>query len=95
MGQLTFTARLSATEVYKGQVTVSDADVTRVIDAYRSVYYPSGIDGSPATAQQVVLAIANGLISGMIANVVVHEKSVVKDAAEATVVDLVTAPAQP
>jgi hypothetical protein len=103
MGQLTFTARLSPTEVFKGQVQVSDANVRRIIDAYRGLYYPLGFNTGtpevpvyrPATDQEVVLRLAEGLVDGIKANAISKEREDAKKVAETTVSDIHVDPALP
>lgn len=103
MGQLTFTARLSPTEVFKGQVQVSDANVRRIIDAYRGLYYPLGFNTGtpeapvyrPATDQEVVLRLAEGLVAGIKANAISHEREAAKKVAEDAVAEIAADPAVP
>jgi hypothetical protein len=103
MGKIVVTARIDANNIFKGDVNISDANVRRIIDAYKKIYYPLGYnDGTPeapvyrpATDQEVVLAIANGVVAGMKENARRLEKDEEAAAAANAVTDIPADPAVP
>jgi len=48
-GKITITVRTSPTDVFKGDIQISDANIARIISAWRKQYYPIGILVTPAS----------------------------------------------
>jgi hypothetical protein len=48
-GKITITVRTSPTDVFKGDIQISDANVARILSAWRKLYFPIGILVTPAT----------------------------------------------
>jgi hypothetical protein len=49
MGKIIITVRTSPTDVFKGDIQISDANVTRILSAWRKLYYPIGVLVTPAS----------------------------------------------
>ncbi len=99
MGKIILTMRTSATDVFKGDIQIADNQVSRIINAYRGLYYPNGVLQSagpppvyrPATDQEVVLKLADALSAEMRANARRSEQ----DAAAAAIATIPADPALP
>ena len=110
MGKIILTLRTSPTDVFKGDITIADNQVTRIINAYRGLYYPNGVLVTPAdptatppvaevrrpaTDQEVVLKIADGISAGLRANAKRSEQDAASATAAAAITDLPADPAVP
>jgi hypothetical protein len=49
MGKIIITVRTSPTDVFKGDIQISDANVARILSAWRKLYYPIGVLVTPAS----------------------------------------------
>ena len=81
--------RDSDAEPLESRVTIADKDIDRITVAYAQLYFPNGVqeggdptadppippDVRPPTGQEVFDAVANGLLSGILANTINQEKA--------------------
>lgn len=83
MATLTLTSQYGTNPSITKTVSMSDADMVRIITAYTETYFPYGVldaSGNPTvpptlpSSDQLMAAISAGLLAGMMAFVSNHEK---------------------
>lgn len=103
MGSLTLSVKKTDADAIDYAVTIADADIDRLAQAYGASYFPAGVEVSPAdgetaavirlpTSIEIVTAIANGLVDGMLANVISFERQRAVEAAQASVAPINASP---
>ena len=107
MGTLSLTVQKSDAEAIPYTVTIADGDIGRIAATYGAILFPRGIEVSPAdpsadppveavirapNSVEIVAAIANSLMEGMMMNVLSHERQVAVEAASASVVPISVTP---